>query len=199
MAKRLNAAEEIVSLAKKGEEISTSRRRHAVAYLLATQPELTNMQVAELFNVSDRTIREDKQWARKQAAELVTQEDVALVIADVRMKYEWFCQQLAASTKKATLGTANYANHLKLGMEMQLKVVDSLQSLGWLPKNLGELTKKSFSYVATVTKDGTVDTRSVEMLDHLIVNPTSGDNDMAEREAEFEDIAPLPQLTDGTT
>lgn len=197
MARRLNEAEAIVSLAKKGEDISTSQRRHAVGYLMSTQPDLTNAQLAELFGVSDRSIREDKQWTRKQAAELVTQEDVSLIIADVRMKYEWFCQQLAASTKKATLGTANYANHLKLGMEMQLKVVDSLQSLGWLPKNLGELSRKSWNFTAIVTKDGTVDTRPVEMLDHIIVSPTSGSADeLAARDAEFEEDSTLPQLTE---
>lgn len=196
MARRLNQAEEIISLAKTGSKLTTDQRRHAVGYLMATQQELTNMQMAELFDVSDRTIRDDKGVIRKQAAELVSQEDIGMVIADIRLTYEQFRQKLAASLKKATAGTATYLNHLKLEMEMQLRVVEALQSLGWYPKNLGELTKKSWSFSAIVTKDGTVDTRSVDQLDHIIQNPTSGEDDMAEREAEFEDVPSPLALTE---
>lgn len=171
MARRLNEAEEIINRAKKGEPVSTSQRRHAVGYLMSTQGDLTNMQLAELFDVTDRTIRDDKTYVRKQAAELVTTEDIALVISDIRLSFERYAQRIEQGLKKATVGTANYLNYLNAGMTMQLKVVEALQNLGWYPKNLGQLTKKEFNFTAIVTKDGTVDTRPTELLDPLIENP----------------------------
>jgi DeoR-like protein with HTH domain len=190
MARRLNAAEEIISEAKKGEAISADKRRHAVGYLLATQGELTNMEIAELFNVSDRTIREDKAYVRKQAAELVSVEDIGMVIADIRLTYESFRQKLALSLKKSTPGTATHLNHLKLELDSQLRVVEALQSLGWYPRNLGELTRKNFTFVAVTSGDGSIDTRPVDSLpvvDMPMLSASSEDADaeLARRNEEF--------------
>jgi hypothetical protein len=196
MAKRLIEAEALIKSAKDGEKLDADKRRHAVGYLMSTQPELTNLDLATLFDVSERTITEDRRNIRQQAAELVTQEDIALVIADIRLSYERYQQQLASSLKKATQGTRVYLDHLNSGMQMQVRVVEALQSLGWYPKNLGQLTKKEFRFEAHVTKDGTVDTRPVELLDHLVDTPKLTGDDAERRkilDAEFSDLPATEQ------
>jgi hypothetical protein len=193
-------AEKLLKEAHEGKVLSTDQRRHVVGWLMATQPEVTTREMADAFNAAERTIRDDKAWVRKQASEVIKSEDIGLVIADIRMTYERFVERIEKSLKKCTEGTTVYLNHLKLLMEMELKVVEALQSLGYYPKNLGNMTTTKYEYKAHVARDGNVEVRPVDMLDHFIEADENPD-DSKKREAfdaEFTDVKLLPASTEST-
>jgi hypothetical protein len=192
---KLIEAEALIKKAKTGEMLSPDQRRHAVGYLMsnAMQRVPSNMEMAEMFRVDEKTIRRDRDHIRKQASELVKEEDIALVISDIILTYERYCErierQIAKLAKEPSRLHLDYENSL---ISTKLRVVDALQSLGWYPKNLGQLTKKTFEFKAVVTKDGTVDTRDVAMLDHLIETPSTDQERREALDAEFMDMPQLP-------
>lgn len=154
---------------------------------------MTSLEMSELLGAADRTIRDDFAWIKKQIAESIKDEDIGLVIADIRMTYERFVERAEKSLKKCTPGTNVYLQHLKLMMDMQLKIVEALQSLGYYPKNLGNLTSTRYEFKAHVSKDGSVETRPVEAFDHLINADKNPDDRGGVREAldaEFEMVEP---------
>jgi predicted HTH transcriptional regulator len=56
----LPTTKKLIEAAKKGETLSPKDRRQCIGVLMATQPELTNDEMAEMFKVSERMIRFDK-------------------------------------------------------------------------------------------------------------------------------------------
>jgi hypothetical protein len=81
--------------------------------------------------------------AKTQAAFAV---DSELVAASLISSFDSFCNDLKKSTDATTPGTNAQLNHLKAALDYRFKMVDALQSLGLLPKNLGNTTKTEFIY-----------------------------------------------------
>lgn len=160
-------SEILVLAAEKGEKLEADARRDAVAYLTVVRPDLSNMDMARLFQCSEGLIRRDKESNRKRMAEELSNDDISLVINDIRRTYETVSTELAKSLKACANGTMTKLNHLKTQMEFQQKYVESLQSLGFLPKNLGNLTKTEFIFKAHVAKGGGVNTVVVSDMNAL--------------------------------
>lgn len=158
----LPIAEDIIKRAENGEEITAKERRHAIAFLQSMQPENTGTQdLVRLFKVSDRQIRIDKQQIREEHAKLITDEDIGLVIADIRVSYENSARELYRQAKLSKPGSAVRLSYIKAQHDMLLKTVEALQNLGYYPKNLGTQTTNSFEYIATVDmRTGDVETHS---------------------------------------
>jgi hypothetical protein len=73
----LPIAEDIIKRAEAGEEVSANERRHAIAFMMAMQPENAGTtDLAALFKVSDRQIRLDKQEVREERSKLISEEDM---------------------------------------------------------------------------------------------------------------------------
>lgn len=176
-------AEKLLELARGGERLNTRDRRHCIAFLMAADPSHTNVAMGELFQVSERQIRDDKLKLRKERAKLVKEEDVGLVIADLSIAFDNQLRDIETSKRKCKLGSQTYVNHCKEIATLVLKKVQALQELGYLPKNLGQMTTTKFEYKSVVAKDGSVDTRPVDMTFEV-------------EEAEYEDVTPR-QLTSG--
>jgi hypothetical protein len=155
-------AEKLIEAAQKGVRLSSRDRRHCIAYIEATSPEVTQKAMAELFQVSERMIRLDKEKLRKQKAAIIKNEDVALVIADIAMCFERQVKDMEASKVKCKLGTPAYLSHCKTIFNTQLLKVKALQDLGYYPKNLGQLTVDKFEFKAVVSGDQ-VTTRPVNL------------------------------------
>lgn len=161
-------------------------------YLQATQPSLNGTQLADMFQVSTRQIRADRLHIREEKAKYLKDEmtkDLALVIADIAMDFERQVADIERSKSRCKMGTKQYVDHCTSIFNLRIKMIQTFQDIGYLPKNLGAMTVEKFEYKAVVHKDGSVNTRSVEMFD---------EKDSAVRrdalEAEFTDI---PQLTNG--
>lgn len=142
-------------------------RRDALAYLMGVRPDLNGVELARVFKVSEKQIRLDKDIIRKRMSEEITKDDISLVVSDIRRTYERFGTELAKSTKACEYGTNTKLAHLKAEMDYQLSVVEALQSLGYYPKNLGNLTKTEFIFKAHVAKGGGVNTVPVETQEEL--------------------------------
>lgn len=178
-----NRTETLILRAEKGEKLEANDRRDAVAYLAVVRPDISFLELGRLFQCSDTLIRKDKEIIRKRLAEELSGDDVKLVIHDIRTTYERFMGELESSTRACAAGTANRLNHLKAKMDYQIKFTEMLQSLGFLPKNLGNMTKTSFIYKAVVTKGGGVNVVPVESKKELT-------------KLEAEEIEQTPELTE---
>lgn len=180
-------ADQIIARAQAGEKISTADRRHATAYIMGAMSELSNREIGALFGVTERAVRIDKKIIRDEKSKIIAEDDIGLVIADIVMTYENQIRDLE-KVKKACSKNINstiYVNCCKLIFDMRMRMVEALQNLGYYPKNLGNMTVEKFSYKSIVNeKDGSVDTRPVNMFD---VTPTP-DRDLSIVDAEFSDI-----------
>ena len=159
---KLSTADRILESASRGEAVTTQDRRHAVMYLMATEPQVTNSEMAEMFKVTERTIRFDKKKIREERSKRIKEEDVSLVIADILMDFERNVSDIEKSKKHATPGTRTYLEHCTSVIRMRLDTSRALQDLGYLPKSLGHLAVHKYNYQSTVLKDGSVETRKVE-------------------------------------
>lgn len=180
----LSFAEKMLARANAGERLKATERRHVIEYFSATHPDKSNREMAELFQVSERVIRLDKELYREQKALFLKkdlQKDLALVIADIAMDFERQVLDIEKSKAKAKLGSLPYLAHCKSVLEMRLNMVKAFQDIGYLPKNLGNMTVEKFEYKATVSKDGAVNTRPVDMFD-------SDNNASGIPDAEFTDL-----------
>jgi hypothetical protein len=174
-------ADTLIGQARRGEKLTASQRRHCVSYMMATEyADISPVQMAELFQVSDRTIREDKIHIRQQAAEHIKEEDIGLVIADIRMTLEHQIRDIERSKRKCPLGSRTYLEHCSKIATLQMAAVKALQDLGYYPRNLGTMTTKKYEYKAYVDEGtGAVDTRSVAEFEVI-------------EDAEFEEQKQLP-------
>lgn len=156
-------AEKLIELARKGHSLPTKDRRHCVGFLVSTKPDLTNSAMAELFQVSERQIREDKTRLRKLRADVIKEEDPGLVIADIAMCYDQQIRDMEASKAKCQLGSRTYLAHCQAILNSQFLKVKALQDLGYFPKHLGNLVIEKFEFKSTVTSDNTLKARSVNL------------------------------------
>jgi hypothetical protein len=170
-------AQVLLNRANDGEKLDTKDRRYLLKYLLVTKPEITNVEMATLFQVTERTIRDDRELERDERAKFLREDsskDISLVIADIIMCHVRQTADLEKSKAKCKLGTKTYEDHCVDIFDLQLKLVKILQDMGYIPKYLGNMTVEKFEWKATVTADGAVNTRSVDTFEA--------------RNAEFEDI-----------
>lgn len=161
----LTKTEELYEKAKAGDKLETDQRRDVIAFLMATEPSMTNSDMARLFKLSEGMIRKDKDIVRKNLAEDISKEDVGLVIGDIRRTYERFIadiQKVLADKNLCPPGTKVYLDYHKALVDYQLKIVEALQSLGHYPKNIGTMQQNKFVFVSKVAKDGSVTTEAVD-------------------------------------
>jgi hypothetical protein len=161
----LTKTEELYDKVKKGEKLDTDQRRDVISFLMATEPSMTNADMARLFNLSEGMIRKDKDIVRKRMAEDISKEDVGLVIGDIRRTYERFIsdiQKVLSDKKLCPPGTKVYLDYQKALVDYQLKIVEALQSLGHYPKNIGTMQQTKFIFKSTVSKDGSVSTEPLD-------------------------------------
>jgi len=145
-------AEKLIALAQTGERLVAKDRLHVVRYMMATRPDETNQSIADLCQVSERMIRKDKDAIRREKAQLIREDDIANVIADIAMNFDRQIKDLEASkkSKECKPGTRTYLEHCKTIFTLELNKVAALQNLGYYPKSLGTLTTQKFEFTASV-------------------------------------------------
>jgi NACalpha-BTF3-like transcription factor len=155
----LPIAEEIIKRAEANQDVSAKERRHAIAFVMAMQPENAGTtDLSKLFKVSDRQIRLDKQEVREERSKLISEEDIGLVIADIRMSHENAARELYRQAKFSKQGSQVRLNYITAQHNILLKTVEALSNLGYYPKNLGTQTVNRYEYIATVDmKSGDVE------------------------------------------
>lgn len=204
----LTRCEELLAKAQAGEKLDADTRRDVIQYLMATQPHMTNTDMARLFNLSEGMIRKDKDIVRKRAADDISKEDVGLVIGDIRRTYERFIadiQRCLSDKKLCPPGTKTYLDYQRALVDYQLKIVGALQSLGFYPKNLGTMQQTKFVFKSTVQKDGSIETKAIDATTkHKIIDAKIGpaipdpveDSLRDELRDEFSETPTGPRLAD---
>jgi hypothetical protein len=163
-------------------KLTTKERRQCVVFIKGSSPETTNTDMAELFQVTERTIRQDLQAFRREKAQFIKEDDIGLIIADIALDYERQIRDIERSKSKAKIGSLTFLQHCTAPMELRLKCVKALQDLGYYPKNLGNMTVQKFDFKAVVNKmDGSV---SVEKREALVEDTSKQDV----IDVEFEDV-----------
>jgi hypothetical protein len=149
------------------ERLPSEDRRDALMYLMTMRPDMNQIELASFFKVNEKTIRLDKDVIRKRLSEEITKDDISLVISDLQRGHERIMSELAKSTAKCEYGTNTFLAHLKFQAEQETRIVEVLQSLGYYPKNLGNLTKTEFVFKAHVAKGGGVNVTPIESQEEL--------------------------------
>ncbi len=183
-------AEKLIARAQTGEKLPRRERLHCIGYIMATMPTLTNREIGEIFGITERAVRQDKQKVKEERASQIKEEDIALVIADIAMTYDVQIRDIERSKQKCKMGGKDYLTHCKTIFDMQRLKVEALQNLGYYPKNLGNMTVEKFEYKAIVNSDSSVVTaRKIDVIDTTpksIESPIHRDLDVLD--AEFSDI-----------
>lgn len=160
-------AEKYISRAEKGDKLTVKERRHVITYLMGTgrtahndatgkslvdasEQYATNVAMAELFQVSERQVRMDKAWVKEERARFIKHDDISLVLADIALSFDRQVNDIEDSKRKCDKGTRTYLEHCKAIFNLEIAKVNALQSLGYYPKDLGQLTVQKFEYKATV-------------------------------------------------
>jgi hypothetical protein len=177
-------ADKLVAKAKQGVKLNHVERRHCVAYLMATEPDQSNVALGVLFQVSEKMIRNDKLCVREERAQLIKEDDIALVIADIALNFDRQIRDIEKSKQKAGPGSRTYLEHCKSIFKMELEKVTALQGLGFYPKNLGTLTTNKFEYSASVTVMGEETQTKLAATDE--------DRNAGALDAEFSDVEITP-------
>ncbi len=155
--------DKLMDSARAGERLNVKERRMCVKHVMLNDRTATNVALAELFQVSEKQIRLDKVFIREERAQLVREDDPALVVADIALTFEQQIRDLekgktALQEKgvkgKSGVGTRTWLEYCKSIFAMELQRVKALQDLGYFPKNLGNLTINKFEYTASVSVMG---------------------------------------------
>jgi hypothetical protein len=167
-------AQDMIQRARNGEKLTTRERRHVITWLQATSGDdttsisMTNQQLGDLFGVTERTIRQDKQAFRKEKAKFIREDDISLIIADIALDFERQSRDIERSKKAAKEGSMTYLRHCTDALLLRVKMVNALQDLGYYPKNLGQLTVNKWDFEAKVDKGtGYVTTEQVTAISHV--------------------------------
>jgi hypothetical protein len=175
-------AEQWLDLARQKQPLTTEQRRHVVAYLMSRPgddcPSISES--AELFGVSDRTIANDRKAIREAVAEEVKDEDVGLILADLRLCFNKVMRNIEKSAQKAKLGTMTYLEHQKSSFKLQQDYVKGLQDLGVLPKDLGTLHVEKFQFTASVGMQPPTSASVPVIQGHIVSHPelTNGNENL---------------------
>lgn len=159
--------EALLEQAKDGQKLDVEDRRRVIRYLMYIQPEMTNVDAGELFQVTEATIRKDRKIIREEMAEELKTEDVGLVIGDIAFNFRRQLRDLEASKAKCKLGTKEYVLHCVSILKIELDKTKAFQDLGYLPKNLGNMTVQNYEYAAVVIQGDQIESRPLTMFDEV--------------------------------
>lgn len=132
-----------------GKELTTEQRRHVVAWIMATGS-YTNAEMAQLFKVNERTITTDRTKIRELMADSIKEEDIGLILSDLRMTFEEAIRRTQKAIKKAKPGTRTYLDYVNNIPKLQTEYTKVMQDLGYFPKSLGTLQVDKFEFKANV-------------------------------------------------
>lgn len=155
----------LLEQAKAGERLDAADRRRCIAQLMQTDPDYTNVELGELFQVNEKTIREDKNKVQDEIAEEIEQDDIKRVVASIKMNFDRQLNDLEKGKKHTKPGSLMHLNYCKAILYMELEKTKAFQNLGILPSNVGAMVTNEYTYVAVVGKGDHVDTRRLEEFD----------------------------------
>jgi hypothetical protein len=164
----LPTTKRLIGRAEKGEKLTPKERRQCIGYFMVAEPETSNTDLAALFRVSERMIRFDQKAIKEQIAKEYAGLDPTVIVGELMMMRDRQIANIERSLKKAVEGSRTYLAHCVAINKILTDTTKTLQDLGVLPKELGNLQVESYEYKAYVIKDGQVETRALHMPNQTI-------------------------------
>lgn len=161
----MTSTERLVEMAEGGEKLSSEDRRRALAYLKVARPELSKVDLAEMFSVSEGQIRKDLRIIVEESTDEMRDQDPATIIAEAVSTLRRQVADIEGAKKSARKGSRDYMQHCVSIADIQFKLLRALQEVGYLPKDASKMAQQLYEYAAVVLKGDNVDTRPIDMFD----------------------------------
>lgn len=156
-------AKDLILKAQNGEKLDAESRRHAIAFLLVTQPDMGPSAMADIFGVTESLIRYDKKKLREiMVDELREESEIKYIVSDIVQDFRKVYKNVETAMSSAGAGTAEYLRYNQVLFDLRLKMVKSMQELGWLPKGEQDTTKEEYVFEVNVGNDGRITSQKVQ-------------------------------------
>lgn len=156
--------EVLLQRAKTGEKLGVADRRACLNYMLIKERGLTNVEIAEIFGISETMVRKDRAIIESVKATEVFSEDANLIVYRTVEVMDSQISALEASKKKSKQGSRDFVLHCKVISDLAKDKIKLLQELGFVTKSVSTATQ-DFDFAAIVVKGDQIDTRSVSLFD----------------------------------
>lgn len=125
--------------------------------------EMSNQDMAQLFQVSVRVIYSDITKIRRAKVKEVETEDIAFLVGDLKMAFEKTLRDLEFSQRKAVPGTKTYLDHCKAIFDLRERLIHLYQDIGLIPKDLNKTTYNTYNLIANVAQDTGREVRALDL------------------------------------
>jgi hypothetical protein len=141
--------------------LTPRERREAVAYLDDhgfgdDNRDLSNYELADLFDVSEKIIREDKKRILAEYTSVISPAEALSYVGQYLRSHDGLIVRAKHGLAKSKPGTQAHQHYLRLISDLEAKRIQILQEIGAVPKELGRLNVTEERWVATVSNDGIV-------------------------------------------
>lgn len=188
----MTSTERLVEMAEGGEKLSSEDRRRALAYLKVARPELSKVDLAEMFSVSESQIRKDLRIIVEETTDELRDQDPSDIIAEAVVTIRRQVTDLEGAKKSAKKGSREFLQCCVSISDIQFKLLKSLQDVGYLPKDASKMAQQLYEYAAVVLKGDNVDSKPLLEFD------TDTQKKIAARKARAQQLLaePVPKIVD---
>lgn len=147
---------------KRQRELTPKERRVVIEYLEsngwkspATAKDYdSNYRLADLFFVSEATIRVDKKSILKAYTKDITPAQALTFVGEYMRSHDHLIRRAERGLNATVAGSLGEQNYLRLISDLRAKWMKLLQEIGAVPKELGRLNVTEEHWVAEVSDDG---------------------------------------------
>jgi hypothetical protein len=146
---------DLLKLAESGAQLGTQQRRRVIASLDAGDKYHTAEELGVMLHVDDRTIRSDRYKIGHSYAQNMDPQHAMRFVVDFVQDHDRMIRKARRALDNAVEGTLAHQNYLKLLSDLSKRKIETLQSIGAIPKELGRLNVSEEHWVATTEGDVT--------------------------------------------
>lgn len=146
---------DLLEQAKSGQKLSREERRLCIAYLEATDM-YTDKEMASIFKVSRGVIAKDREKIREERSAILSAVKPLDFVVDYLESQKYVIGRLRRIIEHPSTQSKEVVQALdKYSLAVQ-RTMDTLQNLGALPKQLGNITVTEERWVAEITDSGQI-------------------------------------------
>lgn len=155
--------------------LSDDRRRKCVRFL-STVDIYTNEELSSLFNVTVDVIANDMAIIIHERNEVIGSISPVDFIAEYLENQKYAINKMKGEIEFGTLNSSDKIKALEKYSIALARLLESMQSLGALPKELGHLSVVEEKWVANITEGGFVQLNQEQQIKEITEGKTNGEN-----------------------
>jgi hypothetical protein len=178
---------ELFEIANTGTRKLTPRERrrviqfcddHGVEDQSGKPKDFSNYELAKIFSVDEKIIRNDKKKLLKNYTSAITPEDAMSYVGEFVQGHDRLMRHAFRGLKASPEGTLSHQNYIKILSDLHKRKVGMLQEIGALPKELGHLNVSEEHWEAYIQDDGAGNaTSGVRVLETKQLKAADDDDD----------------------